>query len=42
MQRAQNNNPIWSAPVESLSPIDLAGNVLPSVRVRLLVGADDP
>jgi pimeloyl-ACP methyl ester carboxylesterase len=42
MQRAQNNNPIWSAPVESLSPIDLAANVLPSVRVRLLVGADDP
>jgi pimeloyl-ACP methyl ester carboxylesterase len=41
MQQMQNNNPIWSAPVRSLSPLDLAGNVLPSVRVRLLVGAGD-
>jgi pimeloyl-ACP methyl ester carboxylesterase len=33
---------IWSAPVKSLSPIDLAGSVLPSERVRLLVGGQDP
>jgi len=42
MQQMQNNNPIWSAPVKSLSPLDLAAKVLPSARVRLLVGADDP
>jgi acetyl esterase/lipase len=39
--QAQNNNPIGSAPATSLSPIDLAAKVLPSVRVRLLVGAED-
>lgn len=38
----QNNDPIWSMPIKSLSPIDLAGKVLPSVRVRLLVGSKDP
>jgi predicted esterase len=42
MQEMQNNNPIWSAPIKSLSPMDLAGKVLPSVRVSLLVGAKDP
>jgi len=42
MMQMQNNNPIWSAPIKSLSPIDLAGKVLPSVRVQLLVGAKDP
>jgi pimeloyl-ACP methyl ester carboxylesterase len=42
MQQMQNNNPIWSVPVKSLSPIELAGKVLPSVRVRLLVGSEDP
>lgn len=36
------NDPIWSAPVKSLSPIDLANRVLPAVRVRLLVGSLDP
>jgi pimeloyl-ACP methyl ester carboxylesterase len=42
MQQAQNNNPIWSAPVTSLSPLELADKVLPSVRVHILVGAADP
>jgi predicted esterase len=42
MRQTQNNNPIWSAPVKSLSPIDLAANVLRSVRVRLVVGSEDP
>lgn len=41
MQQMQDNNPIWSAPVRSLSPIDLAGKVPSSVRIRLLVGSDD-
>ena len=41
MMQMRNNNPIWSAPVNSLSPIDLACKVPPSVRVRLLVGGDD-
>jgi len=41
MQQMQSNNPIWSAPVNSLSPIDLASKVLPSVHVRLLVGSKD-
>jgi pimeloyl-ACP methyl ester carboxylesterase len=41
MQQLQNGSPIWSAPVKSLSPLDLAGGVRPSVRVRLLVGARD-
>jgi pimeloyl-ACP methyl ester carboxylesterase len=35
-------NPIWLARVHSLSPIDLAGKVPRSVRVRMLVGGDDP
>jgi len=42
MMRLENNNPIWSAPVKSLSPIELADKILPSVRVRLLVGSKDP
>jgi pimeloyl-ACP methyl ester carboxylesterase len=42
MQQMQNNNPIWSAPVKSLSPIDLADKVPPSVHVQLLVGSKDP
>jgi pimeloyl-ACP methyl ester carboxylesterase len=41
MMQMQNNNPIWSVPIKSLSPMDLVGKVLPSVRVRLLVGSDD-
>ena len=35
-------NPIWLAPVHSLSPIDLAGKVPRGIRVRMLVGGDDP
>lgn len=35
-------NPIWRKPVISLSPIDLAGKVASSVRVRLIVGGKDP
>jgi pimeloyl-ACP methyl ester carboxylesterase len=41
MMEMQNNNPIWSAPVKSLSPIELADKVSSSVRVRLLVGSID-
>jgi pimeloyl-ACP methyl ester carboxylesterase len=35
-------NPIWLAPVKSLSPMDLAGKVPRAVPVRMLVGGDDP
>ena len=42
MQQMQNNNPIWSAPIQSLSPIDLASKVPPSIHVQLLVGSKDP
>lgn len=35
-------NPIWLMPVKSLSPIELANKVSPSVRVRMLVGSEDP
>ena len=42
MMSLQNNNPIWSAPVKSLSPIELADKVLPSVLIRLVVGSEDP
>ena len=33
---------IWKTPVESLSPVDLAGGVPVSKKVRMLVGAEDP
>lgn len=42
MQQVQNGNAIWSVPVHSLSPLDLADKVSPSVRVRLVVGGNDP
>ena len=35
-------NPIWLAPVHSLSPMDLAGKVPRTIRIRMLVGGDDP
>jgi predicted esterase len=35
-------NPIWLAPVDSLSPLDLAGKVSATVHVRMLVGKEDP
>jgi len=41
MMQLQNNNPIWSAPIRGLSPQELAGNVSPSVRVAVVVGAND-
>lgn len=41
MMQKKNNNPIWAAPVESLSPIDLAGKVPPATPVRMLVGSKD-
>ena len=41
MLRMQNN-PIWSAPVKSLSPIELVDRIPDSVRVALLVGSKDP
>lgn len=39
---AMQKNPIWLVPVHSLSPMDLVGKVSHSVRVRMLVGSDDP
>lgn len=42
MHEIQGHNPIWLAPVKSLSPMDLAPRVPPSVRVRMLVGSADP
>ena len=41
MMRQQDNNPVWSTPIRGLSPKELARNVSPSVRVALLVGAND-
>jgi pimeloyl-ACP methyl ester carboxylesterase len=41
MLRMQKN-PIWLLPVKSLSPLDLAEKVPHGVRVRMLVGRDDP
>jgi pimeloyl-ACP methyl ester carboxylesterase len=41
MLRVQKS-PIWLEPVKSLSPLDLAGRVPSTVRVRMLVGSDDP
>jgi len=35
-------SPIWLFPVDSLSPLELASKVPPSVSVRLLVGGEDP
>jgi pimeloyl-ACP methyl ester carboxylesterase len=40
--RDLRHNRIWSAPVKSLSPIDLAGKIPPSIRIRLVVGSEDP
>ena len=42
MKTMQNNDPIWSVPIHSISPIDVAGRVSASVVVRLLVGSEDP
>jgi len=33
---------LFLLPVKSLSPMDLAGNISPSVRVRMVVGSQDP
>lgn len=41
MKRKQGNSPIWSAPIHSLSPQELAGSVSSRVHVAVLVGADD-
>ncbi|HKW75951.1 MAG TPA: alpha/beta fold hydrolase [Terriglobales bacterium] len=35
-------SPIWLEPVKSLSPLNLAEKIPRTVRVRMLVGADDP
>ena len=42
MQQMQGNAPIWSAPVKSISPMDVVGEIRRSVAIRLLVGGDDP
>ena len=42
MQALQNGNPIWSAPIQGLSPLDLADGVPVSDRVHLIVGEKDP
>jgi len=39
---AMQRDPIWLVPVKSLSPMELADKISRSVRVRLLVGGDDP
>jgi len=41
MKQNRGNSPIWSAPIHSLSPQELAGSVSPDVHVAVLVGADD-
>jgi pimeloyl-ACP methyl ester carboxylesterase len=41
MMQQQNNNPIWSMPFHSLSPLQLASKVAPGVHVAVLVGAQD-
>jgi pimeloyl-ACP methyl ester carboxylesterase len=41
MLQMEPNNPVWSAPIDILSPQDLAGAVSPSVHVALLTGAGD-
>ena len=41
MLKLQNNS-IWRAPVTSLSPMDYAGKVAASTRVRMVVGSEDP
>ena len=41
MQKMQGDDPIWSAPVRSISPIEVASKVSTSVQVRLFVGGDD-
>ena len=41
MLQMQPKNPVWSAPIDILSPLDLAGAVLPSIHVALLTGAAD-
>ena len=41
MLQVEPNNPVWSAPIDILSPQDLAGTVSPSVHVALLTGAGD-
>jgi pimeloyl-ACP methyl ester carboxylesterase len=37
----QQDNPIWSTPVESISPITMVGDVPRTIHVRLLVGSED-
>ena len=39
MLQMEPNNPVWSAPIDILSPLDLAGTVSPSVHVALITGA---
>lgn len=34
-------DPLWLAPVASLSPLDLAGQVSPAIHVRMVVGTKD-
>jgi pimeloyl-ACP methyl ester carboxylesterase len=41
MMRQQKDNPIWSTPIHSLSPLQLASKVSPGVHVAVLVGAED-
>lgn len=41
MMRMQEDNPLWSKPVRSLSPQELASKVSPRAHVVVLVGAED-
>jgi predicted esterase len=34
-------DPLWLAPVSSLSPLDLVGHLSPAIHVRMVVGAKD-
>jgi predicted esterase len=34
-------DPVWLLPTKSISPMNIVGKVLPSVRVQMLVGNED-
>jgi hypothetical protein len=38
----QGGSPLWTAPIDALSPMDLVDRVPPSTRVHLIVGEKDP
>ena len=42
MQVLQGGSPVWTAPIDALSPMDLVDRVPASTRVHLIVGEKDP